>query len=142
MTIIISTNYYDIIDNFRNIGCRKMDNNEKIDDIKRRHSEIAHFLRFLKESIWCFGDVLSDKQRVYHGINCKLGFTKCSISFDRPSSLTTKYTVAQKIDNQSNNIVLKLGKVLNNEQNMVYLDVSNFSFYPAEKERIIFGGVL
>jgi len=143
IAIIVATNYHEIIKTFRNIACRKMDNNESTQDIKKRHQEIAHFLRYLKESIWCFGDVLSEKQRVYHAINCKLCFSKCSISFDLPSSLTTKYSVAQKIDNnQSTNIILKLGKVLNNEQNMAYLDVSNFSHFPAEKERIIFGGTL
>eukprot|EP01084_Bolivina_argentea_P253041 424941_1 len=142
ITIIICTTYFDIINDFRNIGCRKLDDSETIDGIKKRHCEIAQFLRYLKESIWCFGDVLSEKQRVYHGINRKLSFPKCNIIFDRPSSCSTKYLVAQKIDNQSTNIVLKLGKVLANEHNMVYLDVSNFSYFPAEKERIIFGGTL
>eukprot|EP01084_Bolivina_argentea_P150143 262199_1 len=141
--IIISTNYGSMMSDFRNVACRKMDNNESTDDIKRRHCEIANFLRLLKESIWCFGDVLSEKQRVYHAINRRLAFPRCSISFDAPCSVSTKYLVAQKLMHDADNIIVfKLGKVIPNEHSMAYLDVSNFSYYPAEKERLIFGGTI
>jgi len=144
MCVLIATNYCEMMNTFRNIGCRKLDNvKESVHDIKKRQQQIAQFLRYLKEAIWYFGEVLSEKQRLYHGIDCKLAFSKCSISFDIPSSFSSKYVMAQRMmEAQNNGVVFKLGKVLNNEHNMVYLDVTNLSVYPADKERLIFGGNL
>eukprot|EP00485_Elphidium_margaritaceum_P004961 CAMPEP_0202692072 /NCGR_PEP_ID=MMETSP1385-20130828/6555_1 /ASSEMBLY_ACC=CAM_ASM_000861 /TAXON_ID=933848 /ORGANISM="Elphidium margaritaceum" /LENGTH=762 /DNA_ID=CAMNT_0049347545 /DNA_START=24 /DNA_END=2309 /DNA_ORIENTATION=+ len=158
MCVMIATNYTPLMQKFKHMalaaggacGANVANDanvaNHKHDQKHQQHqmSQIANFLRLLKESVWCFGDVLSDKQRLYHGLNEKLLFSKCNIAFEVPVSLTAKYSMAQKLD--KHHMILKMGKMLHHtlqqEQNVLHFDVSNFSAFPVEKERIVFGANL
>ena len=137
IAVMIHTNYQNLRDNLINNGCKRINQNESFDELKKRHCEIANFCRLLKEAIFCFGDAFTDRSRLYHGINCKLMFNKVDFSFNIPISTTIKYSIAPHT--ASSGICIKFGKPVSNQKNY-YLDVSDISQFPDEKERIVYGG--
>ena len=137
IAVMIHTNYTQLRDNLINNGCKRRYEDESYDELKKRHCEIANFCRLLKEAIFCFGDAFTDRSRLYHGIDCKLMFNKVDFSFNIPISTTIKYSIAPHT--ATTGICLKFGKPLSNQKNY-YLDASDFSKFPDEKERIVYGG--
>jgi len=140
IAILTYTNFKTLQERFKS-GCKKMQFKERKEDVLQRNVEIANWCRLLKECIYYFGDLLADTERLYHGINKKLMFQRVAKKFNLPMSTTTSYVIATKFAT-NDGICLQLGKMFALEENNLYLDVSFFSDYPNECERVIYGGRL
>ena len=105
---------------------------------------VANWCRLLKESVYYFGDLLGEDDKLYHGVNKRLMFQRVAKKFNLAMSTTTSHFVASKLlfGENENGICLILGKMFALEENNLFLDVSLFSDYPNEEERIIYGARL
>ena len=131
----------------------KLTENESLIALKKRHSKMANFAKYLFETVHCFGDELSLKQKqFYHGIDSIIYFTNCNINFNHPISssgsivVTTSYSISSNINNKNNNdgILLRLIKsdCLNEENKMFklhYFNCSIFSDFSFEDEYLFNG---
>jgi len=128
--------------------------------VKERNQQIANWCRLLMECVYCFGDVLINqgeevryfgrkwlektgeiKYKLYHNINCKLAFERMDFQFDAPLSMTSNLQMVCDAK-QDEMITLQFEKTHNRDICNFYLDLTDFSQFPAECECLVFGAKL
>eukprot|EP01083_Nonionella_stella_P225979 802966_1 len=125
---------------FRETYRRKKGENDD-GDVTQRHLEIYHFSRALYESVEFFGQRMTGKEKVYHGLNCKLYFQKFTAFFNQPMSTSKRWSVACQF--ADGGIVLTLESAVKSELDMSKipkcLAISWLSQYPQEEELLFYG---
>ena len=96
-------------------------------------SKINSF-RALFVAIHFYGDRMSPKTVVWHGVSHRMLFENFATFFECPTSTSIERLVAQGFSG-SDGVILKLKSKFKNSCS-VMLDVSAFSNYPAESERL------
>ena len=82
---------------------------------------------------------MSASSVVYCGLNARLAFTSLMQHFECPLSTTTSETTANQFSKGTTGVILKLKR---GNPRTRYLDVSRFSVYPEEHERLFMGSSL
>eukprot|EP01083_Nonionella_stella_P136465 415269_1 len=101
--------------------------------------EIAHWCRYLKECCAFYGQRMKPNMVVYTGLNCKLLFDSLMQHFECPLSTTVDDHIANRFAEGTTGVILKL-KAANPKTR--YFDVSRFSQFPDERERLFMGSSL
>eukprot|EP01083_Nonionella_stella_P005178 15024_1 len=118
---------------------RKINEKERVSQITARHTQLYWFSRFLFESCQFFGQEMTKKMRVYHGLSKELFFERFTAYFNIPISTTTSLVTAQQFSSGSG-VILKLKHgVLATSVKPRYLSVSWLSVFPHEGERLFYG---
>eukprot|EP01084_Bolivina_argentea_P091183 164168_1 len=118
--------------------------NEEIDDeqVTNRHRELYFYSRCLFESVQFYGQEMSSKSIVYHGLSIVLEFEKFTSYFNAPLSTTTSFRTAQQFS-EGCGLVLSLksaAKYINDPtKTPKYLSVSFLSSFPHEDEQLFYG---
>ena len=134
LSIIIYITYSQLCTNMRKV-CRKLNKNESIDDVKKRHKKYVNWIRLLCESIMLFGKSSSWKQVFYHGTNIHPIFKQFNfIKFHQPISMTIYKNGTNKYINK-NGVVLEFKCI---DSLCWYFDTKNLSTFPEENECIFF----
>jgi len=135
IVLMLYTNMDELQREFKK-GCRYLlSDNQKIDAVKERNREIAHWCRLLLEAITFFGESIEGKKVFYHGLSCKLLFTSVIAAFNCPTSTTVNKSVAYNFSTEQG-IIVQLSKYASLDSH--FLDVSDLSDYPNEQERLFF----
>eukprot|EP01084_Bolivina_argentea_P311072 538398_1 len=105
--------------------------------MKRRHKEYAIWGRLLRETVECFGLLVtrSDIPYFYHGVSNTLIFDSTTIQLCAPTSTTADSHIAATIFG-ANGIVIDIVKELNS---MAYFDCRSWSDFHAEDEKLWIG---
>eukprot|EP01083_Nonionella_stella_P015031 42076_1 len=119
--------------------CRRQTQDEAIESIVERNMEIAHWCRYLKECCAFYGQRMKPNMVVYTGLNCKLLFDSLMQHFECPLSTTVDDHIANRFAEGTTGVILKL-KAANPKTR--YFDVSRFSQFPDESERLFMGSSL
>eukprot|EP01084_Bolivina_argentea_P272769 464495_1 len=123
------------------------DKNEE--DIRIRHSKYYFLSRLIYISIEFFGNIMKNKQIVYHGLNQPFLFKEFSTHFNAPTSTTPSKLSAQNFA-QDNGIILALrnGNIENDKNCIIsqysanqprYLAVQWISDFAHEQEYLFYG---
>eukprot|EP01084_Bolivina_argentea_P040835 75377_1 len=119
-----------------------MDNETTRTEVRERHLELYNYSRALFEAIEFFGEEMSPTMKVYHGLNRVMGFEQFTTYFDQPVSTTPSLISAQQFSQNTGIILaLKAGTKHFDDASKIpkYLNVSRFSDFPAENERLFYG---
>ena len=157
MAILIYCNYTDLQRHFTETFC-KMNIDETEEMIMERHcrnyywlgryvvlqtdsilldcSQLSNnlFFRALFIAIHFYGERMTPKTVVWHGVSRRMKFESFATFFECPTSTSTEQEVAVKFSG-SDGMILKLKSKFNRDCSTM-LDVSTFSNYPAECERL------
>eukprot|EP01084_Bolivina_argentea_P193039 331264_1 len=108
--------------------------------VTKSHQSLYWFARTLWEAIEFFGQPMSKKMEVFHGLNKVLCFERVTSYFNQPISTTTSKIEAQKFSQGYGLILIfKRGSSSNGGLIPKYLDVSWTSAFPNEDERLFYG---
>ena len=108
-SILFYTDFTNLPRSMKNV-CRRMNNVETIEDVKKRHQELTNWLRLLMETILLYGNTYSHKDPpVYHGLNRKFYFREFKAKFYIPTSTTTDRNIAINFAEGSQGIILEFG---------------------------------
>eukprot|EP01084_Bolivina_argentea_P295845 509467_1 len=135
LSVLLYTNYnnlpYEFGKTFRKISADETD-----ESLKKRHSEFAHFGKYLKETIDCFGDDTEEfrgNRTIYHGIDQLALFPGLDVYFYGPTSTTTALEVAVYFANHNGTII----EIQTNKYTMVNnFDCCLWSDFPSESEKL------
>ena len=119
--------------------CRRLYKGEPIVSVIRRNKEIAHWSRLLRECIMFFGENMTASDVVYCGLNALLIFRSLHQRFECPLSTTMQISVAQHFAGEDGGVILKLKR---SNPKTRYLDVSPFTLFKHEDERLFSGSTL
>ena len=119
--------------------CRRLYEDEPIESIMARNSEIANWCKLMRECIIFYGDTMRDNEAVYCGLNARLVLNSLHQRFECPISTSTDRIVAAQFAGGTTGLVLKLQAA--NPQTR-YLDVTSYSNYSEEKEKLFMGSTL
>eukprot|EP01084_Bolivina_argentea_P058044 105984_1 len=110
--------------------------------VTNRHKQLYYYARSLFESVELFGQEMSTKMSVYHGLNVEMKFRHFTEYFNQPMSTTTSFKTAQEFS-QGIGIILELksaAKYMNAcTKKPKYLSVSFLSSFPKEDEKLFYG---
>ena len=87
---------------------RKINNNETLKDVIKRHRNFHHFAKYLKQAVQVFGIQYTNGmyyQKMYHGINREMIFDSTTALIYGPLSTSWAYTVAVQFSNDTGLIV-------------------------------------
>eukprot|EP01084_Bolivina_argentea_P094410 169723_1 len=110
--------------------------------VRERHLKLYHYSRALFEAIEFFGEQMGPEMIVYHGLDCPLQFKQFNAYFDQPVSTTPSKKSAQEFSRGTGIIIaLKAGTEHFDDASKIpkYLNVSSFSDFPNEDERLFYG---
>ena len=139
MSVTIYTDYSQIQCEFKK-RCRKAYRGEPLAELIVRNAEIAHWCRALKESIMFFGRTMSANECVFSGMAGHLLFDSMYQRFECPLSTTKSERIAtHRFAGDTSGVTLKLKR--GNSQTRC-LDVTRFSCFPGEQERLFMGSTL
>eukprot|EP01084_Bolivina_argentea_P178370 308330_1 len=86
--VVISYTDLDTMQSKYKHAFKKMDNDKSIKDYTKRQREIGIWCKTFKEAVFIFGDILNEKDCLFHGIPTKLKFNTMSQQFAIPTSCT------------------------------------------------------
>eukprot|EP01084_Bolivina_argentea_P256470 431823_1 len=132
LSILIYTNLTELQRKFKKFACRKLHKQDIIKDIAKRNAQIGIWYQLFYQTIYFFGSMTKKSETFYHGLSIKLLFTSFNPSFNCPISTTTQLLVAARF--AANGVILELKPDI--ASNNWYLDVSMFSNFPSEHERL------
>eukprot|EP01084_Bolivina_argentea_P166729 289420_1 len=115
---------------------RKMHKNEVLSDVWERHSFVAHWTRYLKESCNFFGEKMKFNEYLYCGMDRKLIFNSFNITNHCPLSTTTSLVVAHNFAT-NHGIILKFAK--NDIDHCMYFNMMYLSDFTQEREKLFCG---
>ena len=142
MEHVICVKLYTDFTNHQNMfkkHCRRLYKEETLESVMQRNREIGHWCRLLRECIMFYGDSMSASEVVYCGLNARLIFRSLHQRFECPLSTTESRTVARQFAKEGYGIVLKLKR---SNPKTRYLDVTRFSCFNHENERLFSGSTL
>eukprot|EP01084_Bolivina_argentea_P249777 418288_1 len=139
LCVSLYCNHSKLCEKFRQ-SYRKQQLHESNDTIIQRHCRNFYWYgRFLKTAIAFWGQTAKKKDIFYHGLSRKFLFNELSTVYEIPTSTTDDISVAHPFSKDFG-IVLKLGPKWKNEINSTKcLDVSKFSEFKHEKEKLFAG---
>eukprot|EP01084_Bolivina_argentea_P215261 365455_1 len=106
----------------------------------KRHSQLAHLARLIREAVECFGESMNNDKKLYHIIDESICLSSLNTRFYSTTSMTTSLNAAFIFnDSKANEIILELNS--SNSSNLKYFDCSILSDYPHEFEHIVCGGM-
>eukprot|EP01084_Bolivina_argentea_P264001 447050_1 len=118
--------------------CRKHSSQETLEQFIRRHCQIAHWSRYLKESCTFYGTLMPKKMTFYCGLNAKLMFDSLQQHFECPISTTSDKNIANNFSENSG-IILTIKRANSKTR---YFNVSWLSEHGHEMERLFMGSSL
>eukprot|EP01084_Bolivina_argentea_P054848 100567_1 len=108
-------------------------------DIRIEHYKIFfNWGQMLMITINCYGELMTQNKAFYHGIDTQLVFADFIAYFNSPTSTTISLSVASSFAS-SNGIILKLSGRIGVKTKTKYINVSWFSDYGNEQERLFYG---
>ena len=134
--LLMYCNLTDLQYKYKRFGCRERDNEQSLEELKKSNSEIAHWHRFLIETVFFFGDIVIPKQVFFTGINVKLSFQTFTPLFNAPFSTTTSLNVATKFCGDDGVICTLIPAPGSRDR---YFNVEWLSDFAHEKERLFVG---
>eukprot|EP01083_Nonionella_stella_P301850 1037914_1 len=140
ISLSLYTNFTDIQRRF-SASTRRYDNemHETDDDLRIKHyRSYFYWGQRLMITITCYGDAMDDRMSFYHGINTELMFADFTAYFNCPTSCTISLAVASLFASDDG-IILKLSGRKSIKRRAIFMDVSWFSDYPNEEERLFYG---
>ena len=124
------------------LGCAKQRKAEEVEAVRGRNEEIANWCWLLMEAVFLFGDALTEKNKLFHAVDCLLSMHRLDFQFDLPLSMTTSLPVllkTKRFASDTNCVCLQLQTQLREQ---CVFDLSHISSFPAECERLVFGAKL
>eukprot|EP01084_Bolivina_argentea_P281366 481398_1 len=120
---------------------RRIDNETTDEAVTTRHIQLYHYARSLLEAVQFYGDEMSTKMKVYHGLNKVMNFPKFTAYFNQPISTSISIRTAQNFSAGIGIILtLKSGsEYVNTSKIPKYLSVSWLSCFPNEDEKLFYG---
>ena len=119
--------------------CRRLYEEEPIENVIRRNSEIAHWCRLLRECVMFFGEEMTASDVVYCGLNARLIFRSLHQRFECPLSTTKRKDVAIGFAEDTQGIILTLKR---SSPKTRYLDMAPFTVFQHEEAILFFGSTL
>ena len=120
--------------------CRKLHEDEPLENVIHRNKEIAHWCRLLKEVIMFYGSSMSPSDVVYCGLNGRLLFRSLHQRFECPLSTTKRKLVAEQFaQRDQKGVILTLKRA---SPKCRYFDVAPFTVFKNEEERVFAGSTL
>eukprot|EP01083_Nonionella_stella_P149742 476008_1 len=139
LSILFYTDLNDLPRKMKGV-CRKLHRDETVEQVRKRHSELTNWLRYLFETIVLYGDKLSVDDSLYHGLNQKFYFKECKAKFYIPTSTTEQRSIAMKFANDPESehigIVLEFGGI--ETVGDPYFQTASLSKYSEERECLFF----
>ena len=117
--------------------CRRLYDDEPLEDVVRRNREIYHLCRLLKEMCIFYGETMSEDDVLYTGLDDMLIFGSLCTRFECPISTSTKLRVAKTF--ASGGVILRFKR---GSANTKILDVTGYSSRRKELERLVTGSTL
>eukprot|EP01083_Nonionella_stella_P071128 190880_1 len=114
--------------------CRRRNARESLQALTSRHSFVANWGRYLRESAMFYGEHMKTDESFYCGMNHPLLLNGVNLPFDCPLSTTTSILVANSFATDSG-IILKLqapGNVLTDQNRCRYFNLERLSQYANE----------
>eukprot|EP01083_Nonionella_stella_P218432 783298_1 len=137
---LLYTNFTDLQRRFSSSTRRYSHQQNKTDkDIRIEHyREYFYWGQALMVAIQCYGQKMNEKMSFYHGINTELVFANFIAYFNCPTSTTAQLSVASLFASDRGIILRLCGKIKGGGKTK-FMNVSWFSDYPNEDERLLYG---
>eukprot|EP01084_Bolivina_argentea_P102352 183379_1 len=113
----------------------RKEKDESLKDWKSRNSAYHHWSKRIREAVEIFGQTAEKGKIFYHGISQRLFFPNTIARLCSPTSMTQKIGIAEGFAGDEGLVV-----TLSKYDDINYLDLSNISAYPDEKEQLLVGG--
>eukprot|EP01083_Nonionella_stella_P037943 103357_1 len=137
---LLYTNFTDLQRKFSSSTRRYSHQQSKTDnDIRIEHyRDYYSWGQALMVSIKCYGQKMNETMSFYHGINTELVFADFTAYFNCPTSTTGQLSVAALFASDQG-IILSLSGKIKGGGKAKFMNVSWFSDYPNEDERLLYG---
>ena len=138
IAIKVSTDFTKIPREFKR-HCRKYYKNDIMESVKKRNREIAHWCRYLKESVMFYGQTMGPNEYVYSGMDARLVLDSMYQRFECPLSTSDTHSIANRFAEDGVGMILQLARANSKTR---YLNVEIFSNHGRERERLFMGSTL
>ena len=133
LSMMIYTNMTEMQYKYKKYCCRKIKEDDDEEKLLQRHREISNWYKLLMEAVLFYGEKVKKRDVFFTGINIRLLFNTFSPRFYCPVSTTTSWTIANNFS-KGKGLILKLSPAAGSFDK--YFDVSWFSNFPQEKEKL------
>eukprot|EP01084_Bolivina_argentea_P271788 462542_1 len=117
---------------------RRLRKNESLSEMKERNRKYWWMSKLLRETVECYGDKMINVsiKQYYHGVSERCIFDLFIVRLNGPISTTANYGIAT-IFGGNNGIIVELTEY---EPDLTCFNCEFISPFPAEEERLFFGG--
>ena len=134
--LILYCNFNKLQYHYKKHGCREHNDQETLQDLRKRNMEIGNWYKLLKECVLFYGTMATSSDTFYTGLNTRLLFGSFTPSFNCPISTSISWDIANQFAD-GKGVILEL-RGIEGSKGDPYFNVQWLSCYPDEKERLFF----
>lgn len=125
IALFVCINFENLSKLFISNACR-LNNEEPLENLRKRHCEISIWSRKLRQSVWYFGNFCKSTEYFYHGFNKKILFGNFHVTIEMPLFVTKDLDL---LSENHDGIIFKLSADTGSAIGYPYFDTSFMNDY-------------